>query len=46
MEITKKTLKELDKRIAEAKDIKQRTFLMATRNWYSKMLGIKPPYKW
>jgi hypothetical protein len=44
--ITKKTLKDLDKRIAEAKDLKQKIFLMATRNSYSKQLGLEPPYKW
>jgi hypothetical protein len=47
MKITKKTLKELDKKIKEEKtDFKRKTFLMATRNAYSKELGLKPPYKW
>ena len=46
MKITKATLKDLDKRIAQSTDIKQRTFLMVTRNSYSKKLGLKPPYKW
>ena len=50
MKITKKTLKDLDRRIAEEqakenRDIKRITFLKATRNSYSKELGIKPPYK-
>ncbi len=50
MKITKKTLKDLDRRIAEEqakenRDIKRITFLKATRNSYSKEFGIKPPYK-
>lgn len=47
MKITKKMLTDLDKEIKEeTKNIKRRTFLMATRNRYSKLLGIKPPYTW
>lgn len=44
MKITKATLKDLDKRIAKENDLKRKTFLMATRNSYSKKLGLEPPY--
>ncbi|WP_185752131.1 hypothetical protein [Eubacterium sp. AB3007] len=46
MRITMKTLKELDRKIEEEKkDIKRKTFLIATRNRYSKQLGVKSPYE-
>ena len=44
MKITKDTLKDLDRRIAKEKNLKRRIFLMATRNRYSKLLGVKEPY--
>ena len=47
MKITKKMLADLDKQIKEeTKNIKRKIFLMATRNRYSNLLGIKPPYTW
>ncbi len=47
--ITRKTIKDLEQRLEEAKksgDIKRVTFLKATINAYSKQLGIKAPYEW
>ena len=43
--ITKKNIKDLEKRLTEAKDPKRITFLKATINSYSKQLGMKPPYE-
>lgn len=41
------TIKRLEKELqAETEDAKRRTFLMATINRYSQMLGLEPPYKW
>ena len=49
--ITKRTIKDLEKRLAEEQakensDIKRITFLKATINSYSKQLGIAEPYTW
>ena len=49
--ITKETIKDLEKRLAEEQakedtDAKRITFLKATINSYSKMLGLKEPYVW
>ena len=49
--ITKKTVRDLEKRLAEEQakadsDIKRVTFLKATINSYSKQLGMKEPYAW
>ena len=44
MKITKETQKDLDRRNAKEKKLKRRIFLMATRNRYSKLLGVKEPY--
>lgn len=41
------TIKKLEKELqAETKDEKRRTFLKATINRHSMMLGIEAPYKW
>lgn len=49
--ITKKTIKDLEKRLAEEQakensDIKRITFLKATINSNSKQLGLAEPYTW
>lgn len=49
--ITKKDIKDLEKRLAEEQakansDIKRITFLKATINRYSKAIGHKAPYEW
>ncbi|MBR0380318.1 MAG: hypothetical protein IJH62_07130 [Mogibacterium sp.] len=49
--ITKRTIKDLEKRLAEEQtkensDIKRITFLKATINSYSKQLGLAEPYTW
>ena len=45
MKITKQTLRELDRKIEKEKDLKRKTFLMATRNIYSRQLGTAAPYR-
>ena len=49
--ITKRTIKDLEKRLAEEQtkensEIKRITFLKATINSYSKQLGLAEPYTW
>lgn len=49
--ITKKTIRDLEKRLAEEQakkdsDIKRITFLKATINSYNKKLGLKETYTW
>lgn len=44
--ITKKDIKDLEKRLAETEDSKRQTFLKATINNYSQQLGMRPPYSW
>ena len=44
--ITKQDIKEIQERIKETTDPKRVTFLKAAANYYSKQLGINPPYKY
>ncbi len=44
-QITRKDIKDLEKRLAATKDQKRIIFLKATINRYSKQLGMEAPYK-
>ena len=45
MKITKQTLRELDRKIEKEKNLKRKTFLIATRNVYSRPLGVAAQYR-